>query len=930
MVSPSPISSSPPVGYNYSCPADNNSTQTIVIGTQIFSYYILCNSSFAKKIAFSVTAANSEGNCIALCSAADNLAQGPLCKGFSFDGVSCGLYTQALMSDVTPTSGVDSAILSLVRGFNTTFSNRTADAFEASSIAASITQGTTLVTPPPSFFANSTSTSSCFSSTYTDSSDGLVHWTETCSWYESWYETFASSATTIYSSQTILVEQGSGSNGAGNASGSARVGGASGSPGAAVSSVTATSTAISGLVTGGAGNGGSSGPSVTTITTILQGSTITYVSTFASSGFENGSNATGGAGSVISTATARNGSAGGETGTGGVIIPSVSTVTTIIGWYTSTYVTTFATSGFTSGGAYTGGPVPASTGPWNFSTTFYMSGGSTIETAISGETSGAMSIGTGTEEVLPTSGNIIVTVENATTITITEGKATSGVASGGTGPGGVITPSVGSNRTATTIANSTDTKSGETSETSANGGVISPPSSTSLSVATETGNRSGQQSPPRTVPLGTVSSTVEYTFSGWNYSSPLQSGTDPVETTPLYETTPGLPSSGFPVPTSNSSWGGTTTELPRSRQQISSGSSGFPIPSANSSWLGETHPLPFSTASAGTPYPPPLNYTSSPGTTVSSTQTVSSGLPIPTSNISWLATTTERPRSGQQSPPASSSFPTLSANSTWLGEPFPASTGPSTYCATMTSRETVTQLIYTSTPGCVCAPTAYGGFPWGGYRAFVGGGGQPPSSPTASTPTTSATPSAPPLSLDQVRRPNTSATPQQVDTSCNNIGNQIFNGEFEISDSSSEPIGWGFATDSNDIILPIIFLAFEDRTQHTAGGSREGRIVSNDTAAVGRILQPLTLCPNSTYSLVAFTRQSRVLAECTATFFIGGENVGVVSPGQEWGSGMSNYRDYTADAPEADLEISVQCIGSGDANGRRVIDFDDLSLVVKM
>jgi hypothetical protein len=873
IVSPIPVPSDAPIGYNYSCPADNNTTQTVVIGTQLYSYHIFCNSSFANETAFSITSATSEGDCIALCSAADNLAQGPLCKGFSFDGVSCGLYTQALTSDLTSSLGIDSAVLAIVRGSNTTFATRTAGTSQLSSLAASITRGTTLITPPPQFIANSTGYSSCFTSTYTDVSDGLVHWTESCSSSSSWYEAFASSATIIYSSETILIGEGSGSNGAGGGAG----GGVVSSPGAIVISVTTTSTAVSGAVTGGAGNGGVI-QTESTITTIFQGSTITYISTLAASGSGNGPNATGGASDVISTSTALSGVTGGGTGTGGVILPSFSTVTTIIEGSTSVYITTFATSGSGGGNSGTGGIVPVSS-PWNLSTTWFISGGSTVVTSTSKVTSGDTSGSSGTGGILPNSANITSTIINATTTTTVQSSATSGETSGGSGTGGVLPTS--SNFTVTSI------------------------------------------------------NATTITIPGWNYSSPLATDTTP-STTPSLETTPGLPNSGLPGPSSNHSWTGTTTERPRSGQQTpGSPSSGFPFPSPNSTWLSETLPgLPSTPTGLG--YPPPLNYTTPPVGTLPTTDTGTLNFPIPTSNHSWTGTTTERPRSGQQFPSGlSSGFPLPSPNSTWLGETHPApvttatgilipgsstnATTTSTYCATTTVRETVTQTIYISG---VCTSTPYAGFPWGGYGPFGGGGSSPLSTSVSSS---STAPSPSPISADQLRRENERATPAQIDSSCKNIGNQIFNGEFELVDSNSSPLGWGFATGS----MQIMFMAFEDDSQITPSGSWEGRIVSLDPSAVGRILQPLTLCPNTTYSFSGWTRQARVLAECSATFSISGSTIGSVSPGQVYGSGISNLKDYTADTAEVDFEISVQCIGSGDRNNTRTIDFDDLSLIVK-
>ena len=126
----------------------------------------------------------------------------------------------------------------------------------------------------------------------------------------------------------------------------------------------------------------------------------------------------------------------------------------------------------------------------------------------------------------------------------------------------------------------------------------------------------------------------------------------------------------------------------------------------------------------------------------------------------------------------------------------------------------------------------------------------------------------------------------------------------------------------------MMLLAFSDSTEHTIGGSREARIVSTDNTATGRIIQPLTLCPNTTYNFSGWTRQSRVLAECQATFSLNGTAIGIVAPGNQWSSGIGNLKNYTVGyTPEVDFTIDVKCTGGGVSDGSPgTIDFDDLML----
>ena len=181
--------------------------------------------------------------------------------------------------------------------------------------------------------------------------------------------------------------------------------------------------------------------------------------------------------------------------------------------------------------------------------------------------------------------------------------------------------------------------------------------------------------------------------------------------------------------------------------------------------------------------------------------------------------------------------------------------------------------------------------------------------------------------MSELRIEGQNATATQIQRACTNVGNQIFNGEFELASNTGNALGWTFSADSTS----IYFLDYADSTQHTPGGSREGRFVSEDATATARIYQPITLCPNATYALSSWIRQARSLAECTATFSIGSAVLGTIMPAAiVWQDTLFNAANYTvgpavADASQ-DFVVSVQCAGSGDANDERTIDIDDLSL----
>lgn len=195
----------------------------------------------------------------------------------------------------------------------------------------------------------------------------------------------------------------------------------------------------------------------------------------------------------------------------------------------------------------------------------------------------------------------------------------------------------------------------------------------------------------------------------------------------------------------------------------------------------------------------------------------------------------------------------------------------------------------------------------------------------------SSAPASAITSLSQLRIAGQPATDQQISFACNNVDNQVFNGGFELVDSNGDALGWNFTTDETSVMF---FVDAEDPTQHTPDGNRDGQVVSDSDNTSGRLYQPLTLCPNSTYSFEAWTRQQDFLSECIATFQIGMTAIGTVMPGTFWTNAMSDPMNYTVGPGEqdgaVDLSIFVICSGEGTSGVDRVIELDDISLVQLM
>ena len=201
----------------------------------------------------------------------------------------------------------------------------------------------------------------------------------------------------------------------------------------------------------------------------------------------------------------------------------------------------------------------------------------------------------------------------------------------------------------------------------------------------------------------------------------------------------------------------------------------------------------------------------------------------------------------------------------------------------------------------------------------------------ASSTSSSSAPASAITSLSELRIGGQPATDQQVSFACNNVGNQIFNGGFELVDYDGDALGWSFTTDDTAVMF---FVDAEDATQHTPNGNRDGQVVSDSDTASGRLYQSLTLCPNTTYSFEAWTRQQNFLTECIATFQINMTAIGTVMPGTSWTNAMSDPMNYTVGPGEqdgaVDLSVFVICSGEGISDADRVIELDDISLVQLM
>lgn len=189
-------------------------------------------------------------------------------------------------------------------------------------------------------------------------------------------------------------------------------------------------------------------------------------------------------------------------------------------------------------------------------------------------------------------------------------------------------------------------------------------------------------------------------------------------------------------------------------------------------------------------------------------------------------------------------------------------------------------------------------------------------------------------SVNQLRSEGQPATDQQIAFACSNIGNQVFNPGFELLDANdtSAAQGWSFISDESPLIMYFVDVNVTTGEQHTPNGTQLGRVVSEDPMASGRLYQPLTLCPNTTYQFGIWTRQADTLAECVATFAIGTTTVGTVEPQTYWTNAVYNPVNYTVGPGNqdgaVDLSLIVQCQGgSVSTSNPGTIEFDGVSVM---
>jgi hypothetical protein len=286
------------------CPSGGNITRQILVYPELYTFNIYCGFAFQNENAYTVeTTLTSEDDCYAACAQADSNFGGPLCKGFTWNGSTCNLYTEALYSDLVSDPSSDAAILNDVypvasSPVNFNMTSGTPD--QTTSALSSVTSNFTYTSPPAQLILPGNGTtitfSSCSGSTWT--SGPVVEWTSTCSTNSSWYEAITQSATAAYT--TVLTEvisisgQGSAANGAG---GQAVVtGGFSTIP--TVVSGSTVSTVVP-ITISGAGSssrsGGGSYALTETLSTVVSNSTIVYVTVISTSGSGGTGFETGGA-----------------------------------------------------------------------------------------------------------------------------------------------------------------------------------------------------------------------------------------------------------------------------------------------------------------------------------------------------------------------------------------------------------------------------------------------------------------------------------------------------------------------------------------------------------------------------------------------------------------------------------------------------------
>jgi len=243
-------------------------------------------------------------------------------------------------------------------------------------------------------------------------------------------------------------------------------------------------------------------------------------------------------------------------------------------------------------------------------------------------------------------------------------------------------------------------------------------------------------------------------------------------------------------------------------------------------------------------------------------------------------------------------------------------------CVTITSVSISTYTVTQTPSTCVCGTIPILSLP---LYTFA----------TAST-IPSSTPSSTPTAyggFKPLREEGQPATDQQIAWACSNVGNQVFNGGFELTNATDADAaqGWSFTSDEPSSVMYFTDVDVGTADQHTPNGSQLGRVTANDQTATGRLFQPLTLCPNTTYQFGIWTRQEDELAECVATFEIASTVIGIVEPETSWTNNIFDAANYTVGPGSqdgaVDLSIILSCLGDTVSDtSPGIVDFDDVSV----
>jgi len=151
----------------------------------------------------------------------------------------------------------------------------------------------------------------------------------------------------------------------------------------------------------------------------------------------------------------------------------------------------------------------------------------------------------------------------------------------------------------------------------------------------------------------------------------------------------------------------------------------------------------------------------------------------------------------------------------------------------------------------------------------------------------------------------------------------LINGDFEIPDEAFVPLGWDSAPKGPNMYLTT----FRSDGAPGSNGSYVGRVVSQSSNSTISVFQPVVFCPNTVYRLTAWFSESSSNGNCTITFKANDQPIVEVAPQQAWQGSQALYTaGTTAEDVSQDLNITITCTGTPDANGRIFVELDDLDL----